>query len=180
MRKTFRRKKTSFNIRDLRFNEAIRTPIIKLIDEDGQIMGAMETRKALNIARERGYDLVEVSPKETPPVAKLIDYGEYKYKREKQEQKKKISQKKIDVKGIRLSLRISKHDVELRKDKTKEFLEEGHKVKIDLILKGREREHKNLAFEIILNFVKDLGETVKMEQPVQAQGGLLTTIITKK
>ncbi|MFH0856569.1 MAG: translation initiation factor IF-3 [bacterium] len=180
MRKTFRRKKTSFDTRALRFNEAIRVPMVSLIDEDGQPMGEMETRKALYIARERGYDLVEVSPKEMPPVVKLIDYGEFKYKKEKQEQKKKISQKKIDVKGIRLSLRISKHDIELRKNKAKEFIEEGHKVKIDLILKGREREHKNLAFDIILNFIKDLGDSVKIEQPAQTQGGLLTAIITKK
>ncbi len=178
MRKTFKRKKT-FDTRSLRFNEAIRVPYVKLIDEDGQAMGQMETRKALYIARERGYDLVEVSPKEIPPVAKLIDYGEFKYKKEKLEQKKKVTQKKIDVKGIRLSLRISKHDLELRKKKTIEFFEEGHKVKIDLILKGREREHRNLAFEIINNFIKDLGD-IKIEQQVQAQGGLLTAIIAGK
>lgn len=180
MRKSIKRKKIKFDKKELRFNEFISVPEVNLIDEEGKMLGVMKTRNALMLAKERGYDLVEVSPKEFPPVAKLIDYGEYKYKKEKQEQKKKVSQKKIDTKGIRLSLRISRHDLELREEKAREFIEEGHKVKIDLILKGREREHRQLAIEIVKGFINDMGEAIKIDQQLQVQGGFINVIITKK
>lgn len=178
MRRSNRRKKSHIDKKALKFNQAIRTPFLRLIDEDGNVLGVMETRKAMGLAQERGYDLVEVSPKANPPVAKFIDYGEYKYKKEKQEQK--VRQKKVDVKGVRLSLRISKHDLDLRSKKAAEFLEEGHKVKIELMLRGREREHKELAEEIVNNFILSLGELAKTEQSCQRQGGMITAIITKR
>lgn len=180
MRKSNRRKKTSINKSELKFNEAIRAPIVSVIDEDGNSAGEMNIRDALIFSRERHYDLVEVSPKANPPVVKLIDYGEYKYKKEKQEQKNKARQKKTDTKGIRLSIRISKHDLEFRKKRTLEFLAEGHKVKVELSLKGRERQHYDLAFEKMKEFITALGEEIKLEQPTQRQGGLITAIITKK
>ncbi|MFH1030049.1 MAG: translation initiation factor IF-3 [bacterium] len=180
MRKSNRRRRPQINNKELKFNNAIRASLVNLIDEENNFLGPTDIRKALFMAKERGYDLVEVSPKANPPVAKFIDYGEYKYKKEKQEQKNKARQKKIDMKGIRLSLRISKHDLELRKMKTLEFISDGHKVKIDLLLKGREREHKILAAEIVNNFIADLSENVKIEQPIQRQGGLITAIITKR
>ncbi len=180
MRKSNRRKKTQINKNELKFNEAIRAPIVSVIDEEGNNAGEMNIRDALIFARERHYDLVEVSPKANPPVVKLIDYGEYKYKKEKQEQKNKARQKKTDIKGIRLSIRISAHDLDFRKKRAMEFLEEGHKVKIELSLKGRERQHFDLAYGIINEFIKSLGETIALEQNPQRQGGIITAIITKK
>ncbi|MFH0853924.1 MAG: translation initiation factor IF-3 [bacterium] len=181
MRRSNRRRKfNNIDRKELKINQAIRAPIVSLIDEDGNALGPMETRKAFFIAQEKGYDLVEVYPKANPPVAKLIDYGEYKYKKEKQEQKNKARQKKIDIKGVRLSLRISKHDIDMRSKKAIEFIEEGHKVKVELMLKGREREHRVLAGEIVKKFIIDLGEIAKVEQQIQQQGGLITAIITKK
>ncbi|MFC1613041.1 translation initiation factor IF-3 [Patescibacteria group bacterium] len=179
MRKSNRRKKTKIDNKILKYNRGIRAEFVMVIDEVGEILGEMDTRKALALALEKGTDLVEVSPKAIPPVVKIMDYGEYKYKREKQEQKNKASQKKIEIKGIRLSFKISKHDLEFRKEKSKIFLENGHKVKIDLILRGRERQHQNLAFDIVNNFIAELGNEIKKEQPVQRQGGVISAIITK-
>jgi len=163
----------------LKYNRGIRAEIVIVVDKDGEILGEMDIRKALFLASERRTDLVEVSPKAVPPVTKLMDYGEYKYKREKQEQKNKASQKKVGIKGIRLSFKISKHDLEFRKAQAAVFLEKGDKVKIDLMLRGRERQHQNLAFEIVNKFIAELGNDVKIEQPAQRQGGVISAIITK-
>lgn len=179
MRKTIKKRKNNFEKKELKFNRAIRCPIVQVIDENGALAGIMKIEEALRFTEERGYDLVEVAPKSNPPVVKLMDYGEYKYKREKQEQKNRISKKKIDTKGIRLSLRISKHDLELRKNKAKEFLEEGNKIKIELMLKGRERQYRSMAEGIIANFIKELGDNISVERQLQSQGGVLTAVVGK-
>jgi len=131
------------------------------------------------MAREKGYDLVEISPKATPPVAKFLKFGQFKYDLKKKEQQQKAKQKKTEVKGVRLSLRIGKGDLELKSNQTKKFLEEGHKVKIEMLLRGRERAHTDLAREIIENFVKNLAEA-KIEQPLTKFGGKLIILIAKR
>lgn len=132
------------------------------------------------MAKERGFDLVEVNPKARPSVCKLMDYGSYMYKQEKQERKAKAKQKKTDVKGIRLSFKIGDHDLEIRKKNALKFLDQGHKVKIEMLLRGRENAHKDIAKERIVNFVKSLGEEAKIEQPITKQGRKFFTIVYKK
>jgi len=132
------------------------------------------------MAKERELDLVEVNPKARPSVCKLMDYGSYMYKQEKKERKAKAKQKKTEVKGIRLSFKIGDHDLEIRKKNSLKFLDKGHKVKIEMLLRGRENAHKNKAKEMIEDFIKDLGENVIIEQPITKQGRKFFTIVYKK
>lgn len=162
-----------------RTNNQIRVPEVRVIDEDGQQLGVMKTSEALALAEERGLDLVEVSPQAQPPVVKLINFDKYRYHQRKLEQQQKKKIKKIDVKGVRLSLRISEHDMSIKAKKASEFLEEGHKVKVDLLMRGREQAHPEMGFEVIkkfLNFVP----SYSTEVPAKRQGPFISTLITKK
>ncbi len=161
------------------YNENIRIPQLRVIGPNGENLGILETAKALAIAREAELDLVEVNPIANPPVAKIMDLGQFKYEQEKKEKKAKSSQKKIDIKGVRLTFRIKGNDLENRKRQTVEFLSDGDKVKIDLILKGREKAHKDLARNMLQKFLDELGVEVKVEAPISEQGGRFSVIITK-
>lgn len=162
-------------------NENIRFPQLRVITDDGEHLGIMSTADAVQRAREREQDLVVIQPKAEPPVAKIIDFGKYKYEKDKETRKQKAKLKTIDVKGIRLSVRIGEHDLEVRREQAIKFLEDGDKVKIEIILRGRERRHGELAQRIIEQFAQSLNQRlpVKVEQPVSRQGGQLTSIIGK-
>lgn len=184
MRKIYRSKKIKGPPTGYRINERILAPQIKLIDENGEMMGVVSTNEALKTAQERGLDLVEISPIAVPPVAKIMDYGSFKYKLEKRIQKQKAKQKKIETKGIRLSLGISEHDREVKFNQAKKFIDQGDKLKIELPLKGREHQHTNLAREQIFKFIDDLkkepGYNIIVEQPLAKAGGKLIMIIYNK
>jgi len=149
-----------------------------LIDENQVQLGVVNTHEALRIAQERGLDLVEVSPVANPPVCKIADYGSFKYRQEKAERKSKAKQKKIEVKGIRLSIKIGQHDFVHRVNQAKKFLEEGNKVKIEMLLRGRELQHIDLARKKIDDFINQLGET-NIEQPLTRLGNRFSMIIGK-
>jgi len=153
-----------------------------LIDETGQNIGNISTEKALALAREKGLDLVEVSPLANPPVAKIVDYSKLKYQEEKERRKEKAKQKKIEVKGIRLSLRISEHDKDVRIKQAIKFLNNEDKIKIEMILRGRERQHKDLGSDIINKFINSINSEVETntEQAIKAQGGKISAVIAKK
>ena len=135
----------------------------------------------MRLAAERELDLVVIQPKAEPPVAKIIDFGKYKYEQEKEARKQKAKQKTVEVKGIRLSARIGPHDIDVRKEQAKKFLDDGDKVKVEIILRGRERRHADLARQIIQDFITNLNKEmpVRIDQPVQNQGGQLTSIVAK-
>lgn len=141
------------------------------------MLGVLSTRDALRMAQERGLDLVEVGPKANPPVCKILDYGAYQYRIERQQRKQKAKVKQIEVKGIRLSLNIGQHDRDVRLKKAKEFLDEGNKVKIEMILRGRENAHADLARQIISQFITDLGANV--EQALSKQGNKFFCLVGK-
>jgi translation initiation factor IF-3 len=140
----------------------------------------METYRAMQLARERDLDLVEVSPVAQPPVCKIMDYGAYQYQQEKKERKQKTKQKRVDIKGIRLGLNIGAHDLEIRKDQARKFFAKGDKVKVELILRGRERAFADRARATMENFAKSLGENVIIEQPFTRQGGRLSMLVAKR
>lgn len=143
----------------------------------------MKTHDALNLAKEREYDLVEVSPKAEPPVCRLIDYGQFKYEKEKEQRAKKAHARKVEVKGIRLSVKMGAHDEQVRRQKATEFLEGGHKLKIEIHLRGREKAHVDIAKERIEKFIASLQEThptLYIDQPFQRQGGNCSSIVGKK
>ena len=140
-------------------------------------MGNIETSKALAKAREKGLDLVEVSPKADPPVAKILDFGQFKYDLKKKDRQQKKQQKSGLTKGIRLTPRIGKHDLELRTNKVEKFISEGYKVKIEMILRGREKAHFDLAEQKIKEFIDSFGEKIKIEQAPKRQGSRLIALI---
>ncbi len=162
-------------------NENIRFPELRVITDEGDHLGVLKTPEALQKAREMEQDLVIIQPKAEPPVAKIVDFGKYKYEKEKENRKQKAKAKNVEVKGIRLSVRIGAHDLDVRRDQAKKFLEEGDKVKIEIILRGREKRHGDLAEKIIQEFAASLNQQlpIKTEQPITRQGGQLTSIVGK-
>jgi len=168
-----------------RINEQIRVPVVQVIGDEGEQLGEMPTAKALQMAREQELDLVEVSPKAQLPVAKITDYGRMKYQKEKQIHKQKASQKKIEVKDVRLSLRISSHDMEMRLNQATKFFEKGHKLKVEIILKGREKQHWGKAVEIVKNFIAKLKENkqfnlIEEQGLTRQQNGFNIILVNKK
>ena len=162
-------------------NEQIRVPQVRVIDEDEGHIGILPTDQAIQMARGKDLDLVVIQPKAEPPIAKITEFGKYKYEEEKKQRQQKANQKTVEVKGIRLSLRIGDHDKDVRKEQAKRFMENGDKVKVEIILRGREKSHGDLARTVIENFIKDLNQEmpVKVEQPIVRQGGQLTSVVGK-
>lgn len=144
----------------------------------------MKTEEALSLAREADLDLVEVNPRANPPVVKILDLGQFKYEQDKKIHKQKVLQKRIELKNIKLSLRISKHDLGIREEQAFKFLSKGNKIKIDLLLRGRERQHFDKAREIITDFINSLKAReelrIEEEQPLTKQPGGFTIILVNK
>lgn len=134
------------------------------------------------MAQDRGLDLIEVNPLANPPVAKIVDYSKMRYQEEKERRKERAKQKKVEIKGIRLSLRISEHDTEVRVNQAAKFLNQDDKVKLEMLLRGRERQHTDLAKNIINKFVAAVNQIVEVnvEQPLSILGGKLSVMIAKK
>ncbi|RMD58895.1 translation initiation factor IF-3 [Candidatus Parcubacteria bacterium] len=183
MRRTWRKAKPKQE-KIFRANQQIEAEEVFLINEEGERIGVVSTPEAIRMAREAELDLVEVDPKSQPPVAKIMDYGQFKYEREKKLHKQKAQQKKIETKGVRLSVRISQHDFQIRINQATKFLEKGHKLKIELNLRGRERQHPQKAIEIIKQFIEVLKTNEKFnlveEQPLTKQGGRYTIVLVNK
>jgi len=165
-------------------NQSINSDRVFLIDENGERLGAMETEKATEMAKELELDLVLVNPKADPPVAKIVDLGQMKYEREKKAHKQRMQQKKVEVKSIRLSVRISSHDFNFRLKQAIKFLSQGNKLKIEVSLRGRERQHPEKAKETIVGFINKIKEEEKLEvieeQVLTKQGGRFTIILINK
>lgn len=168
-----------FDTQDYRANEKISAPQVRVIDENGEMLGVLEIAEALRIAQERELDLVEVSPKANPPVCKILEMGSFVYQKEKELKKQRKSMKVIDTKGIRLSVRIGEHDFNLRLDQGKKFLSRGDKLRVELIVRGREKAHPDVAMSVLNRFVKALGEAtpIKIEQPVSRAGNRFIVIL---
>jgi translation initiation factor IF-3 len=169
-----------------RANEQITVPEVRVIDDEGKFLGVLPTNEAIAIAQQRELDLVEVSPKvspkENPPVCKILDYGAFKYQKDKEKRAQKAHAKKVEVKGIRLSVKMGDHDENVRKEQALGFLEDGDKLKIEIILRGREKAHGELAIERINNFIKQIEQTYQLyiEQAVTRQGGNVSAIVGRK
>lgn len=163
-------------------NQFIKAERVMVLDEDNSNLGEMETSKALALAQEKEMDLVEINPKSNPPVAKIINFSEFKYQKEKQVRKQKAKSHVSEMKGIRLSIRISEHDMGIKAKQATKFLDRGDKVKIELILRGRENAKADIAKDTVKRFVEKLSEgmDIREEQAVTRQGRKLTAIVAKK
>jgi translation initiation factor IF-3 len=151
---------------------------VRVIGAAGEQLGVMPPQQAIAIAKENGLDLVEVSPKAQPPVCRIMDFGKFQYQKSRQERQNKAKQKKSDIKGIRLGVRTDEHDLNFKKDQTEKFLKKGSKVKIEIILRGREKAHQDLARVNLVNFLKSIVTDYKVEQDIKRFPGGFNVIIT--
>ena len=152
------------NIKDLMINEEIRSSKVRLIDDEGEQIGVIPIKEALKMAEDKHLDLVNVAPNAKPPVCKILDYGKYKYDALKKEKEAKKNQKVINVKEIRLSPNIEKHDLEVKANQASKFLSNENRVKVSVRFRGRELGHKDLGKEVLDKFyelTKDVGQIEK-------------------
>jgi translation initiation factor IF-3 len=136
----------------------IRIPQVRVVDEEGAQLGIMPTARALEMAQERGLDLVEVAPMAQPPVARFLDFGQYKYELTKKEKENKRRQRSVTFKEVRLSPKIGSGDFETKVHRAIEFLEEGDRIKVTVRFRGRELTHPELGRNLIARFVDRVGE----------------------
>ena len=137
----------------------------------------MPPQQALEIARENQLDLVEISPKAVPPVCKIMDFGKYQYQKSREDRQNKAKQKKVDIKGIRIGVRTDDHDLDFKKNQTEKFLKKGHRVKIEIIIRGREKAHQDLARANLSEFLKSVSIPRKIEQDIKRFPGGFNVII---
>jgi translation initiation factor IF-3 len=159
-------------------NNQIRAPQVRIIDENGKQIGVLELEKALQMARERNLDLIQVTEKTEPPVCKIMDYGKYLYWFQKKE---KGIKRGGEIKGIRLGYNISQHDLETRAHQAEKFLKKGNKVRIEMILKGREKALGDFAKGKINQFLEILEKIIpiKIERELKREPRGFTMIISK-
>ena len=158
-------------------NDRIRAREIRVIDENSEQLGIMAPFEALKIARERGLDLVEVSPNAVPPVCRIQDYGRYLYEKEKSERAAKKKQKVIVVKEVKFSVTVDEHDYQTKKNKAVGFLTGGDKVKASLRFRGRQMAHRDLGYNIINRLIQDVGEAGIVEFMPRMEGTTLHAIL---
>ncbi|MBX6747805.1 MAG: translation initiation factor IF-3, partial [Acetobacteraceae bacterium] len=147
-----------------RVNEDIRVPQVRLIDQNGEMLGVMSTREALMRAYDAGLDLLEVSPNAVPPVCKILDYGKYKYEQQKKANEARKKQKIVEIKEVKVRPNIDDHDYDVKMRAMKSFIEEGDKVKVTLRFRGREMAHQDLGIKVLERIRGDLGDSIKVEQ----------------
>jgi translation initiation factor IF-3 len=162
-------------------NNQIRAEKVRVIDESGKQLGIISLQEALRLARERNLDLVQVTEKVEPPVCKIIDYGKYLYRLQKKEKTAKIK-KGSELKGIRLGFNISPHDLEIRAKLAEKFLKKGDKVRIEMILRGREKGLSRFAERKIHQFLEILESIIpiKIEKELKRESRGFTMIISKQ
>jgi translation initiation factor IF-3 len=154
-------------------NYEIRAQRVKLIDENRHLLGEFEIKDAVRFAREKGFDLVEVGPESTPPICRLMDFGRYVYEKKRQERESHKHVHRPRVREMRFSLKISDHDYQVKLNKTKEFLNDGDRVKVKLRLRGREMLHSNLGMKVLERVVTDLDAIAKPEAPPKQEENII-------
>ncbi len=150
---------------------------MRVIDDKGEQLGILPPFEALKIARERGLDLVEVSPTAVPPVCRIQDYGKFLYEKDKSERAARKKQKIIVVKEVKFSVTVDEHDYQTKKNQAVRFLTEGDKVKASLRFKGRQMAHRELGYAIINRLIQDIGDTGTVEFMPRMEGTTLHAIL---
>jgi len=155
-------------------------PSVRLVKEDGSMVGVTTTREALRMAEEAGLDLVEVSPNADPPVCKILDFGKYKYEIQKKKNEARKKQKVIEVKEIKLRPGIDDHDFEIKMRSVTRFLEEGDKVKVTLRFRGREMVHQELGVKVLDRVKEEMDVRAKVEQFPRLEGRQMVMVLAPK
>ncbi|MDD5706403.1 MAG: translation initiation factor IF-3 [Kiritimatiellae bacterium] len=164
----------------VRTNFKIRVPNVRVVGADGEMLGVIPTRDAQRLAQQAGLDLVEVSPNAEPPVCKIMDFGKYRYDEGMKRKQARKSQTRQVIKEVKFHANVDPHDLETKMRKIRDFLAEGHKIKLTLAYRGRENAHKELGFEVIQRIIKDLEGDAICEQPPRLLGRLLGCMLSAK
>ena len=151
-----------------------------MIGKDGEQLGVLSRADALNAAREAELDLVEISPNADPPVAKIIDWGKYQYQKMKDLQRSKRAAKSSELKQMRFGLKIGSGDLDIKLRKIRGFLADGHKVRLQVVYRGREMAHKEIGYELVERILSNLEDEVIVEQQPQMAGRNLSVVIRSK
>lgn len=159
-------------------NEEITAPEVRLIGLDGSQLGVMPTAEAMARAQAEESDLVVVAEKAVPPVVRIMDVGKFVYEKRKKEAKQKAKTKGKDIKGLRIGFKTGEHDWQMRLNQTAGFLTAGHKVKLEVRLRGRERQRADLAEAKILRFIQEVPGGAKQEDKISRAGNSLSVILT--
>jgi translation initiation factor IF-3 len=162
-----------------RINENIRISPVRVVSHTSEMLGAMPTIEALEIARQAGLDLVEVAPDERPPVCRIMDYGKFKYE-QKKKQAKSAKTHHVQLKEIRLRPKTGEHDVEFKVKQARGFLSERDKVKVTIQFRGRELAHVDRGRELILGVIAALEDIAKVEKPPAMEGKSMTAVLIPK
>ena len=165
----------------LRINEQIRVREVRLVDEEGGKNGIVSTREALELAKERDLDLVEVSPNANPPVCKILNYGKYRFEQEKRLRDSRKAQKTLKLKEIRMQPKIGSGDLDTKAKHVQEFLDEGDKVKVTIRFRGRELAHTELGYDVLNEVLKRLTEgSYAIEKPAAMEGRFMSMTLNAK
>ncbi|MBP3372124.1 MAG: translation initiation factor IF-3 [Clostridia bacterium] len=165
---------------ELLINEQIRDREVRLIDENGEQLGIMPIGKALDLADERGLDLVRIVPNAVPPVCKIMNYGKYKFEQAKREKEAKKNQKVVELKEVRLSPTIEDHDINVRVKNTVKFLSQGDKVKVSIRFRGRQLSHTEVGQKVMECFLEKLGDVYVVERRPTMEGRMMIMVLAPK
>lgn len=163
-----------------RVNQQIRAREVRLVDEQGQQIGIMPLEQALAIAEERGLDLVEVAPDAKPPVCRLLNYSQWLYQRQKKEREARRKQRQVDIKEVKFTIRISGNDYEVKRRQIERFLAEGDRVKVTVRMKGRERAHQDIGFQMMQRILDSFAEVAHVERPPELEGPNITAVLSPR
>ena len=165
---------------ELQINEQIRDKELRVIDSDGNQLGIMSLRQALEIAEQKNLDLVKIAPQANPPVCKIIDYGKFRFEQAKREKEARKNQRVVEIKEVRLSLNIDTHDFETKRNHALRFISEGNKVKVSIRFRGREMGHPELGLEIMSRFADAMSEVANVEKPAKLEGRTMLMFLAPK
>ena len=163
-----------------RTNERIRVRQVRCIDDTGNQLGVIETADALALAKRKGLDLVEIAADQRPPVCRIMDHGRFKYEQKKKEQASKRKQHQAQVKEVRVRPKIADHDIQVKARKARKFLEDGDKVQIHCLFRGREMVHQDVGEKAIMAVFVKLEDIAKIERRPQLEGRRLVMLVTRK
>lgn len=164
----------------MRINEEIRAREVRVTSEEGEQLGVMNSNDALNLAIERHLDLVEIAPNAKPPVCRIMDYGKYRYEQQKREKEARKKQKTFDIKEVKLRPGIEDHDFNVKTKNAIRFLEDGDKVKVTIMYRGRELSHPELGEVLLTKMAKQLQDICVVERAPKLEGKNMIMIIAPK
>ena len=165
---------------NIQINEEIHDKELRIIGSDGQQLGIMSAKDALNLAEQNNLDLVKIAPQSNPPVCKIMDYGKYRFEQAKREKEARKNQRVVDIKEVRLSLNIDTHDFNTKLNNALKFIKHGDKVKVSIRFRGREMGHPEIGLETMNRFAEACSETAVVEKPAKLEGRNMLMFLAPK